>query len=221
MTIRRTTVAALLSGVLFGAAIIFLYTAHVRAQFTEKTNADLMALRASYLAESHDTANNKVTNESASVATDCQNRGRFENLLTRLRALTESERAELDTFFPACAPYQVALKKFHLARLESVIEKYNTVLSYRAYFIKSDTSETAIVTAMNAYLAKERVRADLMGSQVQLQRDIIDVLHGKKNESGKSVDALAQEGSTLNGKFIALQSEIELVQKQLGDLLGS
>jgi hypothetical protein len=221
MTIRRTTVVALLSGVLLGAAVTLLYTAHTRALFTDKTNTDLKALRASYVTASHDTASNKVIDESRGVVVDCQNRARFENLLSRLRTLSESERTELDATFPACAPYQVTLKKFHLARLEHIIEQYQAVLTYRQYFLKTDTSESNIVTVMSTYLEKERIRANLMSAQVQLQRDIIDVLHGKKIESGKSVDVLAQEGSTLNGKFIALQSEIEQIQKQLGDLLGS
>lgn len=221
MTISRTTVVALLAGVLLGIGMVFLYTEHTRVAFTEKTNADLAALRTSFLTASHDAASNKVITESKDAVIDCQNRVRFENLLTRLRTLTESERVELDTTFPACAPYQASLKKFHLVRLEHIIEKYTDVLAYRAYFVKTSTVENDVAAAMSAYLEKERIRAGLMDEQVQLQRDIIDVLHGKKIASGTSVEVLAQEGSTLNGKFIALQSELEVAQKRLADLLGA
>lgn len=221
MSLSRTTVVALLSGVLIGVLVSLSYTAHARSGFAEKTQADLAFLRASYAAASHDAASNKVIPESAGAVRDCANRPRFEDLLSKLRTLSQSERVELDATFPLCAPYQVLLKKFHLARLERLIVKYKDILSYRAYFIKNSESDDRVVDVMNAYLEKESLRAELMATQVQLQSDIIDVLHGKKIASGKSVDTLAQEGSNLNGKFIALQSEIVVIQKQLSELLGS
>jgi hypothetical protein len=205
---------------LVGVAVVLLYSAHMLSAFAAKTDTDLRTLRTSYVAASHEAASNKVIDESKNAVVDCQNRPRFEDLLTRLRTITEKERTELDTTFPACAPYQLSLKRFHLARLEHIIEKYNDILTYRTFFIKNGKSETDITAAMKAYLEKESARADLMAAQLQLQRDIIDVLHDKKIASGKSVDALAQNGAALNGKFIALQSEIEQVQKRLSDLLG-
>lgn len=220
MSLSRTTVIAVLGGMLVGVIVGLLYSTHAETSFATKTDTDLRALRTSYITASHEAASNKVIDESKNAVRDCQNRPRFEDLLTRLRTLTEKERIELDTTFPACAPYQLSLKRFHLARLEHIIEKYNDILLYRAYFIKNDKSEADITAAMKAYLEKESARADLMATQLQLQRDIIDVLHDKKIESNKSVGTLAQDGAALNGKFIALQSEIEQVQKRLSDLLG-
>ena len=219
MSLSRTTVIAVLAGLLAGILIAVLYSAHTVQTFTDKTAQDLALLRSGFIAAAHEAASNKVTDESKAVAIDCKDRPRFDDLLTRLRTLTEAERVELDTTFPACAPYQLSLKRFHLARLSHIVEKYNEILTYRGYFMKSDTAAAAIVEAMNAYVAKETVRADLMRTQLELQRDIIDVLHGKKIASGKSLDALAQDGAALNGKFIALQSETEPILKNLEELL--
>lgn len=221
MTISRTTVVAILAGTLVGFGIALSYSAHTLQAFTQKTDADLHDLRTRYLTASHEAASNKVVEESKGAVIDCQNRPRFDDLLSRLRTLSEKERQELDTTFPACAPYQLSLKKFHLARLEHIIEKYNDILTYRGYFIKDTTSGKDALDVMHAYLDKEQTRANLMATQLELQRDIVDVLHGKKIASGKSIDTLAQDGAALNGQFIALQSEIEQVAKHQSDLLGS
>ncbi len=221
MTISRTTVIAVLAGTLVGFAIALLYSAQTLRAFAEKTDADLHNLRTSYLTASHEAASNKVVEESKGAVTDCPNRPRFEDLLSRLRTLTEKERVELDTTFPACAPYQLSLKKFHITRLEHLIEKYTDVLTYRGYFIKDSGSGKDVLDVMHTYLEKEQMRANLMTTQLLLQRDIVDVLHDKKIASGKSIDTLAQDGAALNGKFIALQSEIEQVAKHQSDLLGS
>lgn len=216
----RTQIIVSLVSVLIALLVCAAIARNYMREYREVTESSLVAYREQFLLRAEEADRNQSIEESRSIIFDCGNRARFEELLSRLNSLTQSERNELDVLFPACGDYPVRLKFYLAESLDRIRSEYAVHKKYSNIFFNESEKDKRILGLMDTVTTLEFERALLMRTQVLIQADINAALNKEKDEAGKTIAELAQNGQSLGGTFITINASIDEARAELNQLVN-
>jgi hypothetical protein len=183
MTITRREAVVASLGTVIGIAIMVLYGI-ARTDALQRTLAEeRMNTHSAFFTLAEQADRIEAIPESSASVRDCSERGRFEELLSRIPSLNRSERAELDILFASCGDYYARLKAYYADRLNELARTYTITTQLHNAIFASDPEHTRIEEAMRTIVTAERKRADDLYTLVQLQQDMNDVYAGRSTRT--------------------------------------
>ncbi len=211
MTITRREVAIAALGALIGIAVIVAYgiirTDELKHAFTDNR----VDIQTAFFTLADQADRIEAIPESAASVRDCSERGRFEELLSRLPALVRAERTELDVLFASCGDYHARLKAYYADRLDGLAIAYRTNRELHDAVFASDAEHVRTEDGMFALVGAERMRAEDLYLLVRLQQDMNDVYAGR---SKRTLSEVTEEARAVEKRLIENDAVADMVRTE-------
>lgn len=149
----------------------------------------------------------QVDTVADSIIKDCSVRDRYETLLGRLDALSQSELVEVKQLHAQCSQYYPAQKALMVNRLETQFANYEDLISVLEELRTVDEEEYK-TDAWRSLIAKEAARSELLRKQHDIQGRIIDELVSTNRDGIKPLlDEAKKIADSLNVTSIQINNE--------------
>jgi len=151
-----------------------------------------------------------------SIIRDCstQSRMRFDELLSRLDELSQTELDEVDQLFESCARFYSARKALMVARMEREYEYYRNLVNLLTIVDDEITVSEFKVEGWGQLVTLEKRRSEIFEERVVLQRQIISDLRAGKRISSEPMQQTMITAQNLNEEVLVLDNNPDKPRKR-------
>ena len=155
----------------------------------------------------------------AGIIQDCEfeDRKRFDELLSTLSTLQQSELIEIDNLFNACGDFYAQRKALMVARLEREYEVYRDYVDL-LNVVDSKVEEITYPTQKwNDLVSLEMTRSELSLELVSIQKDIIDALLNKVKATSDEMKEKITQAQVVRDNLSLVGVKIDTLRE---DIIG-
>jgi hypothetical protein len=156
----------------------------------------------------------------SNIITDCQERARFDVLLSKLsQDITNSELNEVSRLFDQCANFYAHRRSIMSLRLKREVELLEDYyLLKQTLFSEADERNEKIVTHWQAIADAEISIAQHFTQLVSIQGNIINQLLAGKNATSPEIKTILEEARSINMQIAFHNTQVERNRTQLQEL---
>jgi len=210
----------LIAGNLIVLAIVLIAAAWVyhlhQAALEEELRSDISTQEARLSELASLTDRNTADETVQEIISDCADRGRFEELISRLGSLERAQLLEAQRLFASCGDFHAVQKNFMVSRLERESSVLKNLAELLATLSEDPTAEDR-ANDWERYASLEAQRAALMSEEVAIQESIMtELIKGTSVQSG-TVSELSGRAQNIGEQLQVLDRQIDSLRLSLTD----
>lgn len=212
MNYRKVIIATLIFIVIL--TVFELYTKS-RTKVTAEISEQLLTQQVTRLERIARGLDNGTPVSVSRVVSDCsvEQRYRFDELLSNLATLNNSDLRELDALFGGCAYYYSSTQSVNVALLDREITTYRELLRL-ADSVGVEVDSAPAETWDQVY-ELEQERSLLMSSLVTIQAQIVKQLLAGETAQSANVQTLVTQGQEVRENIVWLDQQVDVIHKTL------